>query len=1825
MQNIYHKSNSRVISILLLLVMGINLLSLFTFKSYGTEDNSEDILLRVVDKEGTVVSGATVEYKVEEELEGIDDRNVVLVETVETNDKGEVGLFKKGQFNRGLYLSVRVSKEGYFPQSFEKRIEEEEVNINIELESVPRSEDFIIVVNENLAYTGEEHLLIDRIEGIEEGDEIEYKLDGGNWTTEKPVGVAAGVYHVEVKVIRGLLEIELESKQISISKASQRIKFKNYREEEEIMVQGLFPVEGKRYDFSVENYNDEAELVGQTFTYSVEADEGEQDIVAIDATSGELTVFGSGKFRVRAILHEENSNYSGAVVECLLTVKQQAEFQGQFIEFENLKVDYVFKLGSYVTLQNVRNKLRKSKNITYSIDNSGIGISCDAKTGEIMIESHELLSHALEEMGGELDIKVIARLEEDEFVERISRENFADQAFYTLHVVFGEIPGEPYSLEGMSGENSWYISDVIVTPKDGYKISMALSSESFSDNIILNDTTQLERKIYLLEENTQNIIKPILLEGIKIDTIRPDSSLIEIHFSEPISNQQIQGKEYKFYKELVKIDLVGVDANSGISEFYWQYNREESVSETNLEVDNGVVIAEQNKDDKTKYRGSFVLPKEIALQMRGRMSVNAKDTAGLHSDAKDELNKLIVIDNIKPIVNVIFQPLQSTRTKIVGDRSFYSGSMEASIFLTEANFFAEDVEVILTQNESSRKLENLLWEKTEKKDEYKAKVVLTEEAEYRLTVSYQDRSGNEMDVYQSDLQIIDKTAPKIFFQYYNHTDKEKPQVVKITVEEKYFDPLMIGLQTNVTDITGKEIISNDLQSILRKKKWTAEGNAYSTEVERELLDGIYVLKIDCVDFAENRAKQLNTEKFVVDRTPVAPADLVIDYSMPITEKVFSDITFGFYNPTVTVTVSARDYVSGVDYFVWSYLKQKDESNSNVYSYPDTILTALQDENDKSHFSASFTLPKDKAEQLRGNITFVAMDRAGNLSDKKTDNNRIIIVDTIAPKMEVEYTSPINVKENKMFYNSMVGVQFKVTESNFYEEDVKVEISKNGGAPIAAKINWFNESVDKHIGKLVLEAMDDHSKDGDYTIFVTYKDKSGNQMHNYVSDTIVIDTTRPFISVSYSDEEPTSSKVDSEGNLRDYFNKVQIATVKITEHNFSKKEVELKVAAKDILGNNLNAQELVEISEWKSFGDEHTLIVTYFGDANYSFDVSYIDLAQNKSEIRQTDYFSVDKLVPSKLQISYSESLMERVFETITFGYYNAKLMVEVEAEDDISGVDGFRYRYRKGTSESEEFSISEQEIVFSGRGERATAKFQVPHNLVQFNDVIDFYAVDRAGNASEFSSDNKNLIVDTIAPNVVVQYNAPVLKEGNISFYSSEILVSILVTEENFYPEDIVVSLVEGEKVIPVNVAWSVGLTGRHQGRFSLIEDGDYYVTISYTDRSQNKMEEYRSQQLTIDTKIEEATILVNDVDPDGKSFKDEVISTIRFADKNFESYSIKIFRSNLDEIEQDVTEDFLTENITLNSNGGQIVLDKFERIFENDGVYTILVQIRDKAAHEIIKKSTFSINRFGSVYKYNEYLNNLILNGGSYVQEISEDLVIEEYNASQLLPGSLDVIVSLDGKPLEKIEYTERQLNKDASETENAWNRYEYLISKDNFSKEGLYKIAVSSKDEAGNTPENNNYKDKVIQFHVDRTAPEINSIIGLEKPIINEVEAEIKYVVYDTMGLSSIAIYLSGQEIEKITEFHDDKNQFVGSFSIKENSVTQDVRLVVEDLAGNITDTQESNFSSKFAFNSKVTVSTNAFVRFYADKKMFWATIATALVSMSGIGGYGFMLKRK
>ncbi len=1713
----------------------------------------------------------------------------------------------------------------------------------------------------DLVYNGQDQELLEAIEGLEDGDRVSFAVKPSadasqsvEWKVltdqERPRACDTGTYQVGIKVEREYYnETEIiPIPEVCIQKAEPQLVFVDWPQGDRVD----YDSQGDNiYHFSVSCNA----LQPQEISYSVEnvVEDDETDIAEIASVvengenAGNLIITQAGHIIRVTATTAETSNYTSVSATRDLVIRDTDE---DLIRFGESQVNFTLGTDNEISVQRAEKRHEDDNGaVTYEGEVTGfagelkdVGIEL-SDSGEVLLEDLGLLSDALGKKGS-LNIVITASKREGtrEYEGGIWGVYAECQARYTILLSTEEIPERAYTKYNSAGEeilpgnlvNGWHNTAVTVRPAEGYSIARDRVINAFGHSVVFgggegnrkDDQGVKSRIIYLKNEKTGGITAPITIDLEKLDNEKPYD--LQIHFPEP--EQTKDG--IKYYDGEITIIFTAKDDTSGVEKFHWSYKSDGGAGST-LKNAEGDLEAVQDKEDPTRYTAYLTLPEKEAEQLRGHLEVYAQDAAGNLSDALPA-DGIFVVDTIAPEQNVSFGLRDGDGTwQTVGTKHYFSGSVDFAFHISEANFFGEDVHISLSKDGGAAREQSVTW-KSVGEGEYEAMLTLEEDGNYVIGMNYTDRSGHEMPSYTSGTIVVDTTAPVIEFAYEDHSG-ENPQRAVITVTEHNFRQSDIVVTTKAEDIAGQEVLIEDLQNYLRNCRWEHEGDVHRAYLSDVFADAIYVLTCNYQDLALNPA-EVRTNPFVVDHTPPSADKMSVSYSASVKDTVLSVITLGFYNPAVTVTFTAYDDTAGVDYFTWSYKRQEGASAENLEQYGDTQIAAVQDFADRAKFTASITLPGEQARQLRGSIAFTATDKYGNESKKLTDSGYVLVVDTVSPVITAEYSPPDNSFGGKLYYNKALTATFTVAESNFFSEDVIVMLAKDEEEPIRVEPVWRDLSADVHEGTYVIEAPDSHANDGDYVFTVSYTDRSGNAMEEYTSDIFVIDTILPVIEVQYDNGSPVNTLADGQGMTRKYFPAQLSATLTITEHNFNPEDIEYSIAAADVAGNPLDADALYRVTGWSSDGDVNTATIVFPGDANYTFDIAYTDLALHEMADYPTEYFTVDTSMPETPEVTYSASVLDIILANISFGFYNAQMTVNVTAVDRISGVHGFVYSYLKAdgvstvNAELAEQPIEEAQISFSEGGAAATASFQISQAALaagnQFNGTVRVRATDRAGNQTDDLQDGKRIVVDNIAPTATVEYNMPVQEVDNISYYDGDINATVTIQEANFYSEDVTISVTRDGAPYTVTPVWNDNGTDVHTGNFTLTQDGDYFVEINYADKSGNTMQQYLSEQMTIDTQIEEAVITVNGMEGDGKAFKDEVVLEVSFEDTNFEDYEILLTRTNFANKNMDVTEQFVGGRVTTNALGGSGRFDTFLKTPENDGIYTVKVSLADRAGHTVEKTVTFTVNRYGSVYEYSDYLVNLIKDGGAYIQRMEEDLLITEYNADRLVSQSIDIEISRDGKPLENCDYTVIPQSNETAEAENKnWYQYQYIIPKENFSSDGVYKISVSSTDQTGNTPENTNYEDKAILFRVDSTAPEINSITGLESAIVNATSLEIKYTIYDTIGLESVAVYLDGKEKENITDFAEDAQNYYGSLLLTENPQARRVRLVVKDLAGNVTDTDAENFISAFAFTPFVTISTNAVVRWYADKALFWGSIGGAAAVVGSAAGSAILFRRR
>ena len=294
-----------------------------------------------------------------------------------------------------------------------------------------------------------------------------------------------------------------------------------------------------------------------------------------------------------------------------------------------------------------------------------------------------------------------------------------------------------------------------------------------------------------------------------------------------------------------------------------------------------------------------------------------------------------------------------------------------------------------------------------------------------------------------------------------------------------------------------------------------------------------------------------------------------------------------------------------------------------------------------------------------------------------------------------------------------------------------------------------------------------------------------------------------------------------------------------------------------------------------------------------------------------------------------------------------------------------------------------------------------------------------------------------------------------------------------------------------------------------------------------------------------------------------------------------------------------------------------------------------DMAGNSTQTTSTFTVNRHGSFYIFNEALADVV--NAKYVQKADGSYQVTEYNASPLVGDSVKIEIYRDGQLVTTLTPAVGAGVIGAS----GLYEYTYNLPAEYFAQNGRYKVALSSLDEAKNESDNTKLDDALLEFTVDSVAPEITMIKGLEKGIVNAKELTFSAAVMDTYGIASVQILVDGKVVkEYVTQEAYDALKAGGQAldheyavltntldvgvecKLLESSSRQHVVIAVTDMAGNVTQTDSKDFAPSYDFHENVLVSTNFWARYIHN---VWALVVTGVVILALAGGIWYVTAKK
>lgn len=504
---------------------------------------------------------------------------------------------------------------------------------------------------------------------------------------------------------------------------------------------------------------------------------------------------------------------------------------------------------------------------------------------------------------------------------------------------------------------------------------------------------------------------------------------------------------------------------------------------------------------------------------------------------------------------------------------------------------------------------------------------------------------------------------------------------------------------------------------------------------------------------------------------------------------------------------------------------------------------------------------------------------------------------------------------------------------------------------------------------------------------------------------------------------------------------------------------------------------------------------------------------------------------------------------------------------------------------------------------------------------------------------NNQFTIDQTKPVVSVVFDNNSAR--NEKYFSAGRTATITVTEHNFDPKLVDMTAENATAGADAKEGWTQnGDVWTKTVTFDP-QDAVCKFSITVTDLAGNKCPDedvnYGSSAAPREFVIDKVNPALEITGTNASPYADACAPGFTAHDTNMSTeYTMTLTRTVRASRNANVSDRFLTrDSVTVTGTDINAVFNTITEEAENDGIYILDVTVMDMAGNSTQTTSTFTVNRHGSFYIFNEALADVV--NAKYVQKADGSYQVTEYNASPLVGDSVKIEIYRDGQLVTTLTPAVGAGVIGAS----GLYEYTYDLPAEHFAQNGRYKVALSSLDEAKNESDNTKLDDALLEFTVDSVAPEITMIKGLEKGIVNAKELTFSAAVMDTYGIASVQILVDGKVVkEYVTQEAYDALKAGGQAldheyavltntldagvecKLLESSSRQHVVIAVTDMAGNVTQTDSKDFAPSYDFHENVLVSTNFWARYIHN---VWALVVTGVVILALAGGIWYVTAKK
>ncbi|WP_315375410.1 Ig-like domain repeat protein [Oribacterium sinus] len=1113
------------------------------------------------------------------------------------------------------------------------------------------------------------------------------------------------------------------------------------------------------------------------------------------------------------------------------------------------------------------------------------------------------------------------------------------------------------------------------------------------------------------------------------------------------------------------------------------------------------------------------------------------------------------------------------------------------------------------------------------------------EGHYRFSFAYRDPSGNPLvwkkvtaqDIAltkQGELAItVDHTDPKIFFDPSSESGQvryfAKDVKLKANVLEENFNPAATDLSYIFTPdrVEGRTTVasSSSLSSGTGERSirpnnisWKKEKASDSTLNKAELSlseDGKYVVHLHTTDFSGRTASASNI--LVVDKTP-PKIRLTLSNDGLANEKYFREVRKG----QIEIEDAHLDFSSlQVDFSV------KDKAGNPV-STARNYAAYLKNPESWTQEGNKYTCLVEFTEDGIYHLGLKVKDLAGNenapieVGDTKAAFD--FVVDRKAPTGALKIGDWDRSKDGTLWTKLLDRISFGRFSNKKQVVRLQAEDNLSGVGLVEVLRTREKMSLADLQASSAFKNVTSEVKDGYWSkeispneTFITYvhlKDMAGNQYY-LSSDGVILDQQNPEIHITLPKEEEKNGLYKKDVGVG----------ISVTEPSPGNSYAGLKDVTYTVYRDGIETQEgsLYHFSKEepqlndlkKSYDDAHAL--TILAKDNNSNDVllkiKAVDNAGNQTV--KEERLSIDITKP-RVTLSFDNNRVENEF------YFKENRTATITVEERNFSEDAFKILITDPAGGKDGRLLEVERDSFqkvSGSGDSSRWESRIYFNK-DGDYQLSITGEDLAGNAmedlvyAEGTQAALDFTVDKTAPVLSVSYDN---NTANHEFYYKEgRRAEISIEEKNFRSDLVDYSVLKdgGREAHGSALSSFSGGEGRgvsdlhHQASISYEEDGDYQFNIRVKDLAGNEALAYPEDHFVIDRTAPSLTIsdILNE-----SANKGEVSPKISYGDRYLDqdALSLKLIgevhgehelshqqggsisiartdalnlpmQKSMEETESPKQKQEEKEGIVYQSSAGReegnLSFQNFPEEPEADDVYRLSVKIVDMAGNETTEELWFSVNRFGSTYLLSDRAKAL---QGTYQKE-GEEILISEINADEVLSSALTLYRNEEKHALS--EGAEYQTTRSGGNGK--WYRGDYLIKKDNFDKEGLYHLQISSQDKAGNLASTEQTeRGAELRFGIDRTAPRILLSNVDDQGVYRGDVLDLDLSVQDNLWLEQVDATVDGEHEISWTDKSLQEAVAKDSFPLQisgEKGKRHKLLVVARDAAGNESRKEVSDF---------------------------------------------------